>query len=47
MGKTDKAVEQYRAFIDLWKNADSELQPRVADARKRLAALTPVEKPRP
>jgi tetratricopeptide (TPR) repeat protein len=47
MGKTDKAVEQYRAFIDLWKNADPELQPRVADARKRLAALTPVEKPRP
>jgi len=46
MGKTDKAVEQYSAFIDLWKNADPELQPRVADARKRRAALTPVEKPR-
>jgi tetratricopeptide (TPR) repeat protein len=46
MGKTDKAVENYRAFIDLWKNADPELQPRVADARKRLAALTPVEKSR-
>jgi tetratricopeptide (TPR) repeat protein len=47
MGKTDKAVENYRAFIELWKNADPELQPRVADARKRLARLTPVEKPRP
>jgi len=46
MGKTDKAVEQYRAFINLWKNADPELQPRVADARARLARLTPVEKPR-
>jgi eukaryotic-like serine/threonine-protein kinase len=46
MGKTEKAVENYRAFIDLWKNADPELQPRVADARKRLAALTPVEKPK-
>jgi len=46
MGKTDKAVENYRAFIDLWKNADPELQPRVADARKRLASLTPVEKPK-
>jgi tetratricopeptide (TPR) repeat protein len=47
MGKTDKAVENYRAFIDLWKNADPELQPRVADAKRRLAKLTPVEKPRP
>ena len=47
MGKTDKAVENYRAFIELWKNADPELQPRVADARKRLARLTPVERGRP
>ena len=47
LGKTDKAIEQYRTFIDLWKNADPELQPRVADARRRLAKLTPVEKPRP
>jgi eukaryotic-like serine/threonine-protein kinase len=47
MGKADKAAENYRAFIELWKNADPELQPRVADARKRLARLTPVEKPRP
>ena len=47
MGKTDKAAEQYRAFIELWKHADPELQPRVADARKRLVSLTPVEKPRP
>jgi tetratricopeptide (TPR) repeat protein len=46
MGKTDKAVENYRAFIELWKNADPELQPRVADARRRLAKLTPVERPR-
>jgi tetratricopeptide (TPR) repeat protein len=47
MGNTDKAVENYRAFIDLWKNADPELQPRVAEARRRLVKLTPVEKPRP
>ncbi len=47
MGNTDKAIENYRAFIELWKNADADLQPRVADARKRLARLTPVEKPRP
>jgi len=44
MGKTDKAAENYRAFIQLWKNADPELQPRVADARRRLARLTPAEK---
>jgi tetratricopeptide (TPR) repeat protein len=47
MGNTDKAIENYRTFIELWKNADADLQPRVADARKRLARLTPVEKPRP
>jgi len=46
MGNTEKAAEHFRAFIALWKNADPELQPRVADARKRLARLTPVEKPR-
>jgi tetratricopeptide (TPR) repeat protein len=46
VGNAEKAVENYRAFIELWKNADPELQPRVADARKRLARLTPVEKPR-
>jgi tetratricopeptide (TPR) repeat protein len=47
MGNTDKAIENYRAFVELWKNADADLQPRVADARKRLARLTPVEKPHP
>jgi tetratricopeptide (TPR) repeat protein len=47
MGNAEKAVEEYRAFVELWKNADPELQPRVADARQRLARLTAVEKPRP
>jgi eukaryotic-like serine/threonine-protein kinase len=46
MGNTTKAAEQYRQFIELWKNADPELQPRVAEARRRLAKLTPVEKAR-
>jgi hypothetical protein len=41
-----KAAEHYRAFIDLWKGADAELQPRVTEARRRLQELTPVEKPR-
>ena len=45
-GNTAKAADHYRAFIDLWKNADAELRPRVAEARRRLASLTPVEKPR-
>jgi hypothetical protein len=45
-GNTAKAVEHYLAFIELWKNADPELQPRVDGARRRLAMLTPVEKPR-
>ena len=39
MGNTAKAVGNYRAFIELWKNADPELQPRVADAKRRLARL--------
>jgi len=47
LAQQEKAAEQYRAFIELWKNADPELQPRVAEARQRLAKLTPVEKPRP
>ncbi len=46
LGKPDKAAENFRAFIELWKNADPELQPRVADAKRQLAKLTPVEKPR-
>jgi tetratricopeptide (TPR) repeat protein len=37
--KPEKAAEHYRAFIDLWKNADPELQPRVAEARRRLTKL--------
>jgi tetratricopeptide (TPR) repeat protein len=46
MGNTAKAVENYRAFIELWKNADPELQPRVADAKRRVARLTQAELPR-
>jgi hypothetical protein len=45
-GNAEKAAENYRAFIELWKNADPELQPRVAEARRRLAKLAPVEKAR-
>jgi tRNA A-37 threonylcarbamoyl transferase component Bud32/tetratricopeptide (TPR) repeat protein len=38
-GDTQRAATNYLAFIELWKNADPELQPKVQDARKRLARL--------
>jgi tRNA A-37 threonylcarbamoyl transferase component Bud32/tetratricopeptide (TPR) repeat protein len=40
-GKSDvrRAAEYYGKFIALWSEADPELQPRVAEARRRLARL--------
>ena len=38
-GNTAKAIENYQKFIDLWKDADPELQPAVRSARARLEAL--------
>jgi tetratricopeptide (TPR) repeat protein len=38
-GDTKRATEYYGRFVDLWKNADPELQPRVADARARIDRL--------
>jgi tetratricopeptide (TPR) repeat protein len=35
----DKALTHYQAFVDLWKNADPELQPRVRDVRSRIERL--------
>ena len=35
----EAAIRGYRNFIELWKNADPELQPRVAAARAALARL--------
>jgi tetratricopeptide (TPR) repeat protein len=46
-GDAAKAAAHYHAFIELWKNADPELQPRVAAAKKRLAELNPVEGKKP
>jgi serine/threonine-protein kinase len=38
-GERDKAVEYYDRFVDLWQNADAELQPQVAELRSRIARL--------
>ena len=35
-GDLKKAAQHYAAFVELWKRADPELQPRVAEARVRL-----------
>ncbi len=36
----DKAIEYYSEFVDLWQDADEELQPIVRDIRNRIARLT-------
>jgi hypothetical protein len=33
------AARHYQRFIDFWRGADPELQPRVAHARQRLAEV--------
>ena len=45
-GDSEQAAALYRDFVALWKNAEPELQPRVAAARARLRELGQVEKPR-
>jgi len=42
-GDKTKAASYYTKFITLWKDADPELQPRVAEVRKRLARLNDLE----
>ncbi|MCH8247687.1 MAG: tetratricopeptide repeat protein, partial [Bacteroidetes bacterium] len=39
LGNTDEAIEAYSKFVDIWINADSELQPQVAYARDRIGRL--------
>jgi tetratricopeptide (TPR) repeat protein/tRNA A-37 threonylcarbamoyl transferase component Bud32 len=38
-GDTARATSHYSAFVELWKDADPELQPAVAEVKRRLAAL--------
>jgi tRNA A-37 threonylcarbamoyl transferase component Bud32/tetratricopeptide (TPR) repeat protein len=45
-GNTPKALENYGKFVELWKNAEPELQPKVKAVRARMAKLAPVEGPR-
>jgi eukaryotic-like serine/threonine-protein kinase len=39
-GQREKAASYYVQFVDLWKNADPELQPQVVDVRRRLERLS-------
>ena len=39
-GDRDKARDSYGQFLNLWKNADRELQPQVRDVNQRLERLT-------
>jgi tetratricopeptide (TPR) repeat protein len=43
-GDVKKALEFYGKFVDLWKNADPSLQPRVTEVRRRRAELTAKER---
>jgi tetratricopeptide (TPR) repeat protein len=42
-GDRAKAASYYAKFIELWKNADPDLQPKVAEVRRRLARLSQTE----
>jgi tetratricopeptide (TPR) repeat protein/tRNA A-37 threonylcarbamoyl transferase component Bud32 len=43
-GDRERAASQLAAFVDMWKDADPELQPKVKEARARLASLQRAEK---
>jgi eukaryotic-like serine/threonine-protein kinase len=43
-GNRAEAVRYYQRFVDLWKNADPELQKYVTEIRQRLARLGDIEK---
>jgi hypothetical protein len=38
-GDREKALSHYLAFIALWKDADPELQPKVAEVKARVARM--------
>jgi len=38
-GETDQAIAHYHSFVELWKDCDPELRPRVEEARRRMERL--------
>ena len=38
-GDSTKAIEYYANFLDLWEDADADLQPQVQEAQQNLARL--------
>jgi tetratricopeptide (TPR) repeat protein len=44
-GERARAASHYSRFVELWKDADPELQPTVRDVRERLAKLQRAERP--
>ena len=42
-GDREKALSNYLQFVEIWKNADPELQPKVAQVRARIARLRDTE----
>jgi len=43
-GDRQKAASHYQQFVELWKNADPDLQSKVAEVKQRLARLNDVER---
>jgi tetratricopeptide (TPR) repeat protein len=46
-GNKDKALEYYGKFTALWKDADADLQPKVAEVKRKMSALLAEPKARP
>ena len=42
-GNSGKALENFGKFVELWKNAEPELQPQVKAVREKMLRLSPVE----
>ena len=45
-GNAAQAVAHYTQFVELWKDADPDMQPRVAEVKRRLQKLTSTDRPK-